>query len=153
MTHKPAGKIMRFFSRNLNSKACAALRVRMARSFFWLRIAYAHRAQAMESCIIKGIKTREIAAKEITLWVARQFTSANSGLDAAGAKPPLASGKYPSSESSVSCLFVPSRWLTPGTSPNLGRCLQWFGTGRQKERARLLTIKHRRTYGKTNIEG
>jgi hypothetical protein len=41
-----------------------------------------------------------------------QTTAYNSGLGAASAKPPLASGKCLASESSVSCHFVPSRKMT-----------------------------------------
>jgi len=53
-------------------------------------------------------------------------TATNSPFDAAGAKPPLAFGKLPSSESSVSCRKAPSRWLTLATSQRGKRCKQFF---------------------------
>jgi hypothetical protein len=45
-----------------------------------------------------------------------KFTATNSPFDAAGGVPPLAFGKLPSFESSVSCRKAPSRWLTLSTS-------------------------------------
>jgi hypothetical protein len=58
----------------------------------------------------------KIGANKTLHYGSSANTATNSPFDAAGAKPPLAFGKLPSSESSVSCRKAPSRWLTLATS-------------------------------------